>query len=99
MQLLAGGAGVRRAPPSAVAVRTADFDPLSDGAEGMRIMHQDGAGIGPAPAKRRRRHQWSYRREGARSHSILSCDACGEFVGQALGQRRYFSSTDRQNSS
>jgi hypothetical protein len=47
MQPLAGEDGVRRAPPSAVAVRTADFDGRPGGAECMRIMHQGGAGSGP----------------------------------------------------
>jgi hypothetical protein len=47
MQALAGDAGVRRAPPSATAVRTADFDGRPGGAECMRIMQQGGAGSGP----------------------------------------------------
>jgi hypothetical protein len=48
MQPLAGDAGVRHAPPSAAAVRTADSDRRPGGAECMRIMHQGAAGPEPA---------------------------------------------------
>jgi hypothetical protein len=50
MQPLAGDAGVRHAAPSVAAVRTADSDRRSGGAEGMHIMHHGAAGPGPGSA-------------------------------------------------
>jgi hypothetical protein len=68
MQTLAGGAGMRHAPQSAAALRSAYSNRRPTGAQCMRIMHQ--ASTAPGPLRRvspiRRMAIW----QNAGSHSI-----------------------------